>query len=56
MITSSCQVRKNFDLCFDSYPELQSNTSEFYTQEQIKSLVSYAADRGIRVTPEAESA
>lgn len=38
------------------YPELQSNTSEFYTQEQIKSLVSYAADRGIRVIPEVESA
>ena len=45
MITSSCQIRKNFDFCFNSYPELQSNTSEFYTQEQIKSLMSYAADR-----------
>lgn len=38
------------------YPELQSNASEFYTQEQVKSLVSYAADRGIRVIPEVESA
>jgi len=38
------------------YPELRNGHSEFYTQEQVKSLVSYAADRGIRVIPEIESA
>ncbi|XP_068715024.1 uncharacterized protein [Montipora foliosa] len=38
------------------YPELQNASSEFYSQEQIRSLVSYAADRGIRVIPEVESA
>ena len=39
-----------------SYPELQENITQFYTQEQIKDLVSYAGDRGIRVIPEVESA
>ena len=39
-----------------SYPELQEHTTQFYTQEQIKDLVSYAGDRGIRVIPEVESA
>ncbi|XP_073228638.1 uncharacterized protein [Porites lutea] len=38
------------------YPELQERTTQFYTQEQIKDLVSYAGDRGIRVIPEVESA
>ncbi|CAH3162797.1 unnamed protein product [Porites lobata] len=38
------------------YPELQEHTTQFYTQEQIKDLVSYAGDRGIRVIPEVESA
>lgn len=38
------------------YPGLQSSAGQFYTQEQVKSLVSYAADRGIRVIPEVESA
>ena len=39
-----------------SYPDLRNNESQFYSQEQVKSLVSYAADRGIRVIPEVESA
>ncbi|KAL9959394.1 hypothetical protein ACROYT_G032716 [Oculina patagonica] len=38
------------------YPDLRNNQSEFYSQEQVKSLVSYAGDRGIRVIPEVESA
>ncbi|KAJ7377884.1 hypothetical protein OS493_025778 [Desmophyllum pertusum] len=38
------------------YPELRNNESEIYTQEQVRSLVSYATDRGIRVIPEVESA
>ena len=45
-----------FSLILFSYPELQENTTQFYTQEQIKDLVSYAGDRGIRVIPEVESA
>lgn len=39
-----------------SYPDLRNHESQFYSQEQVKSLVSYAADRGIRVIPEVESA
>ena len=45
-----------FSLILFSYPELQERTTQFYTQEQIKDLVSYAGDRGIRVIPEVESA
>ena len=45
-----------FSLILFSYPELQENTTQFHTQEQIKDLVSYAGDRGIRVIPEVESA
>ena len=45
-----------FSLILFSYPELQEHTAQFYTQEQIKDLVSYAGDRGIRVIPEVESA
>ena len=45
-----------FSLILFSYPELQENTTQFYTQEQIKDLVSYAGDGGIRVIPEVESA
>ena len=45
-----------FSLILFSYPELQEHTTQFYTQEQIKYLVSYAGDRGIRVIPEVESA
>lgn len=43
-------------LFFFSYPELRNNESQIYTQEQVRSLVSFAADRGIRVIPEVESA
>ena len=45
-----------FSLNLFSYPELQEHTTQFYTQEQIKDLVSYAGDTGIRVIPEVESA
>ena len=45
-----------FSLILFSYPELQESTTQFYTQEQIKDLVSYAGDRGIRVIPEVELA
>ena len=45
-----------FSLNLFSYPELQEHTTQFYTQEQIKDLVSCAGDRGIRVIPEVESA
>ena len=45
-----------YSLILFSYPELQEHTTQFYTQEQIKDLVSYAGDRGIRVIPEVESA
>ena len=45
-----------FSLNLFSYPELQEHTTQFYTQEEIKDLVSYAGDRGIRVIPEVESA
>ncbi len=36
------------------FPELYQNGSDgnFYTQEQIREIIKYAADRGIRVMPE----
>lgn len=43
-------------LIFCRYPALNNNQSQFYSQEQVRSLVLYAADRGIRVIPEVESA
>ena len=43
-------------LIFCRYPALQNNQTQFYSQEQVRSLVLYAADRGIRVIPEVESA
>ncbi|WP_322545201.1 family 20 glycosylhydrolase [Elizabethkingia miricola] len=37
-----------------SHPRLTSQTKDFYTQEEIKSLVSYAANRGIMIIPETD--
>ena len=34
------------------YPDLQKESVEFYTREQIKEIVEYAEDRGIEVVPE----
>ncbi|KAK3752447.1 hypothetical protein QZH41_013497, partial [Actinostola sp. cb2023] len=49
------------DLCRFSvesnrYPDLRNNEQQIYTQDDIKTLVAYARDRGIRVVPEVESA
>ncbi|XP_031568671.1 beta-hexosaminidase 1-like [Actinia tenebrosa] len=49
------------DLCRFSveskmYPDLRNNEQEIYSQDDVKNLVAYARDRGIRVVPEVEAA
>ncbi|EDO29436.1 predicted protein [Nematostella vectensis] len=49
------------DLCRFSvesklFPDLRNNESEIYTQDDVRNLVAYARDRGIRVMPEVEGA
>ncbi len=45
---------QGFRVQINQYPQLTDKASDgqFYTQEQVKEVVQYAADRGIRVVPE----
>ena len=38
------------------YPDLRNKEPQIYTQNDVKDLIDYAKDRGIRVVPEVESA
>ena len=37
------------------FPDLQINKTHVYSQEDVKGIIAYAKDRGIRVIPEVES-
>lgn len=44
---------EGFRLESKAFPKLQETANgEFYTQEEMKDLISYAADRGVRILPE----
>lgn len=45
---------QSFRVVSRKYPELTEKAShgEFYTQEQVKDLIAYARDRGVRIVPE----
>ena len=34
------------------YPKLTEGLTDFYSQDDIRALVTYAADRGVRIVPE----
>ena len=46
--------RSGLALCFQSHPQLRQQASDglFYSQQQMRELVHYATQRGVRVVPE----